>query len=334
MPQPMLTFERIHWMDSMRGVSIALVIVFHTYGMASADAHASVPFIELFNDIFAPLRMPMMMFLSGMFVPQSLAKGLRTYAVGKLCNIAYPYLIWSAIMIGVIWAASANAGRRFEVTTIWCVFYEPIEHLWFLAYLFTYFMLALALCRVNPLLVAVVLFALASLPIGGTWFQFWYFGSFFMLGAAAVLHGEVWGRITRSLFASVALIGLPMVVFGILAANESPGHNPAMAPLVIAAVVGAAGVAMRVGNFRPVTYVGRNSIVFYLVHWPVAIGVSEAVHALFKLDVVALFVIVFVATLAVSWLASVVSDRHAAARALFALPRKGAAGLRQGNRRR
>ena len=74
---------RIGWMDSLRGLSVSLVVMFHASGQFAGDGSVS-DVLTIANDLFAPLRMPTMVFLSGLLVPRSLTKGTREFRIPAL----------------------------------------------------------------------------------------------------------------------------------------------------------------------------------------------------------------------------------------------------------
>jgi fucose 4-O-acetylase-like acetyltransferase len=304
-------------------LSIFLVILFHVYLVTKDDSGQRIPSVETFNDTFAQFRMPAMLFLSGLFVPRSIGKGSKEYFVGKIRTIAYPYFLWSGIMLVFLALAAQATGRSFEVKLIAEVFFHPIEHLWFLAYLFIYFIMAFALKRLNPLIPAVAFFALSLAPIAGRWLEFWYLACFFMLGVAAVQYSTQWARLTSSLKVAIPLAALPLGVFVLLAQPDAaPRQDPALVLLALSAIAGTSGLMMRFGHhsaLRPVRYVGENSIVFYLVHWPIAICMSQ-MGSIAGLPPLVLFTVSSVATVALSWVVAAGHARSPIVHALFVFP--------------
>ena len=63
---------RVGWLDSLRGVAILLVVVLHA-GEALRVAVGPTPGLDQVNLFLEPFRMPVLMFLSGFLLPQSLA---------------------------------------------------------------------------------------------------------------------------------------------------------------------------------------------------------------------------------------------------------------------
>jgi len=316
---------RLEWMDCLRGISIVLVVVLHAYSIAAMHSGNSISAIVVFDNVFGPLRMPIMVFLSGLFVPRSLAKGVGTYLSGKIRGVAYPYFLWSGIMIALFFLASVTIGWKVDIGIVPKVFYAPIEHLWFLAYLFLYFVLAFIVRRFNPLVVAAVFMAMAFLPVAGSWEKFWYLAAFFMLGVAAATYPVVWERLTRSAIVSGLLLAIPIASLWALTMRfvYIPG-TPFRTALVVSALVGASGVFMRIAHvipFGPFRYIGRNSLIFYVVHWPAIIFSAPIVLRVKWLTVEQLFVFGMIVGLVGPWIISELAKRSSVARALFTAPK-------------
>lgn len=270
-----LSTPRDHWMDVLRGTSILLVILVHSFQITEASTGHEFSRLAQFNNIVSPLRMPTMFFLSGLLVPRSLAKGMGTYIAGKLRRIAHPYFLWSVLLFAMFALASVTIGWNFQPDLIWNMFYSPIDHLWFLAYLFLYFMLAMVTVRLPAFVLVAASFALVALPIGGNWDKFWGFAAFFMLGVFA---GEVrpqFDKARTSLLLSWALLlmAVTLTTISTLGTAQIPS-GPWNAPVVLMFIVGAAGVLTPIAGtkaFAPLRYVGVNSMVFFLLHWPAII---------------------------------------------------------------
>ena len=70
--------NRYAWMDSLRGAAIILVIHFHVTENISKYSDAPQILVDLTN-LIAPLRMPILVFLSGLLVSKSILKGQKKY---------------------------------------------------------------------------------------------------------------------------------------------------------------------------------------------------------------------------------------------------------------
>lgn len=80
-------------MDLLRGISVLLIVVYHANPLSETAVG------EWFDHFFQPYRVPLLLVLSGMLLPQSLRKGLKTYFDGKIRRIVWPLLVWTLAMM-------------------------------------------------------------------------------------------------------------------------------------------------------------------------------------------------------------------------------------------
>ncbi|HSK39076.1 MAG TPA: acyltransferase, partial [Arenibaculum sp.] len=178
--------SRIEWMDALRGLAIVLVVYDHALRFTIEYAGQAPAVLTFISETLNPLRMPAMVFLSGMLLSASLSKGPATYIKGKVRNILYPYLLWSAIYVTLFIAAQPITGSDHGWWEYTEIFYSPPAHLWFLYYLFFYYLLMLGLQRVPRLVIAggslTLAVLMADVPLLP---RFWFLFAFFALGDLA-----------------------------------------------------------------------------------------------------------------------------------------------------
>lgn len=312
-------------MDCLRGLSILLVIVAHAYSIALSDSSGgSLPLVGNFNGAVGPLRMPAMMFLSGLLMPRSLLKGTAAYLNGKVRRILYPYFLWSVLMIVFMKIASMTIGWGFSPDLWFRPFYAPLEHLWFLAYLFLYFVIARLTSSFNPFVMSGVFLLVSFAPITGQWHTFWYYVGFFMLGTGAAKAPVLWAILSSRPWLSALFLTISLLTFVTLDVGQMGLVGEAIRiPFAIVGLVGAAGLAIRVSSapiFRPLRYVGRNSIIFYLAHWPLIIFSSRFLAQEHQFGVRKLFVASIVVALFGSVALTFLANRFAAVNLLFSMP--------------
>jgi uncharacterized membrane protein YcfT len=256
-------------MDALRGTAIVLVVVNHSILFSVPFGGAPTPAV-VFNEIFAPLRMPLMVFLSGLLLARSLEKGWRRYAAGKARRILWPYLVWSLIVIAIDSLTNVVSGDAPPLGDLARVFYSPLAHLWFLYYLLAYYVIALVTRRVNPLLVAALALAVCAAVPSADWQRFLLLLTAFMAGK------WVSDRPTRleEALRRPWVVGVSAFVFAAGAAVAVAGfglrYNAASAPFVVGGVIAAIALARRVADsavMRPILFTGRYSLIFYLTHW-------------------------------------------------------------------
>lgn len=263
--------QRLRWMDALRGAVILLVIVYHSYGR-SLYAEGPPAFVVLLDRFVEPLRMPTMVFLSGMLVERSLRKGTRAYVAGKVRNILHPYLVWSVIMIVIIVWVQVDA--PLEPGLLLAVLARPIWHLWFLWFLMAYFGVALVTRRLPALAVAAAFWTMGA---GLTWLtghdkELAYLGAFFMVGVYAGRSPDRFWSVAGSRGVTVALAVVLPVIAVLAAAGVSLRYRAETLPVVLVAVVGTCAWASRsrwLAQQPFLGYLGRESLVFYLSHLPV-----------------------------------------------------------------
>ncbi|MCC2033592.1 acyltransferase [Microbacterium sp. BWT-G7] len=268
---------RATWVDLMRGTAIVLVVVFHVVTVTEAYSGHTFTRLTGFLETVQGLRMPLLFFLSGLLVPRSLRKGSARYINGKVRLIAYPYVIWSLIMVALL--AIGGYFLAWDVsplTSLLRIVYDPIEHLWFLAYLFLFYVIALLVSKTHAFVPVACSLVLYAIPMDGQWEVFWRFAVFFFVG---VLAGRIPAAMDR-MSGSFALNVLAVVSVGVLTALPVlgvPVRLPAAPWNVVVAFwffVGLAGLVrmcQRAPILAPLAYVGRQSIVFYLAHWPIVL---------------------------------------------------------------
>jgi fucose 4-O-acetylase-like acetyltransferase len=261
---------RHSWIDVVRGTAVILVILVHAMQRTELFTGHEFTRLETLTIIVTPLRLPAMFLLSGLFVTRSLAKGPGTYVAGKLRRIAWPYLLWSVLLIAFFWMLLQTTGIGFGWEVFWRIFYDPIEHLWFLAYLLLYFGIAMLLRWIAAPYLLLGVIALSALPVEGQWLPFWANASFFFAGVVLSSYGD---KMVRGFWPSLAMFLTALVLSAghalrILQLPEAPWNLP----IVLLFILGAAGVVNPAARSRwlaPARYVGVDSIVFYIVHWPV-----------------------------------------------------------------
>ncbi|MEG9249162.1 acyltransferase [Arthrobacter sp. Soc17.1.1.1] len=252
---------RIGWLDSLRGAAILLVVVLHA-GEALRVAVGPTPGLDQFNLFLEPFRMPVLMFLSGILLPRSVAKSGREYFAGKASMVAWPYLLWSVIIL----AASGDLGpaRLAEIL------YLSPTYLWYLWFILVFYALAYPLRRVPPLVIAGSGLALSFvLPDDGRPGTLAFLAAFFFFGAWCARHARLVERAIGRPWV-LALAAASAVTVGVL---NVAGRDVLYRGEFVWGVVGALGVVCwifpRLGVNRATAaleFVGRYSIVFYVVH--------------------------------------------------------------------
>jgi fucose 4-O-acetylase-like acetyltransferase len=218
--------------------------------------------------------MPLMAFLSGTLVSQSLAKGPRTYLFGKIRNILYPYVLWTFIFTALWIAASPFTGTSHHYKEFFWNFIDPPGHLWFIYYIFVFYCLMLVLrdtSRMATIALSLMTGAVCTVLQWPDWERFFFLFAFFVMGQHATANAAAFaGLLRRPLVRAgmmAAAVGLPLTA---LLTETTIRYEPASLPLAVAGIglmlVFAASVGDRPGVaiFR---HLGRHSLPAYVLHW-------------------------------------------------------------------
>lgn len=183
---------RLVWMDRLRGAAILAVVVLHAELQAVGATGGSLPAVHALNMVLGPVRMPLLVALSGILLAPALARPPRRYVVGKLRALAWPYLVWSAIDVAHLQWRLSRTGESLSWSWVAQVAHDPPTYLWFLAYLLVYYLAALALPASARTVAAPCLLALAAYGVlPGDLERLAWLGGWFLVG-------DVVGRAARS----------------------------------------------------------------------------------------------------------------------------------------
>ena len=312
-------------MDLTRGAAILLVIVHHSIVIPVHEGTASPPLVVL-DAFFAPFRMPLLMFLSGMLLPRSLRKPPSEYFRGKARGLLWPYLLWSLIVL-------ALAGEL-TLSIVPNILIYPPTYLWYLWFLFVFYAIAWVLRRLSIPLIPIIALALifsVLLPDAYRLSRFAFLFAFFLAGWwwASSSDRVRLGRRTRWIVVSAGLLlAIAASVLSALgfALRYEAGFAWGTAGLIAAVALGLPSLQGRRWETW-FEYVGRNSIVFYVSHYPV-IYILDLV-LLGALAEPALTVLSAIAAIGVGVLLSLARERFPVLRWLFEWPARPRASARR-----
>lgn len=251
---------RLLWMDFLRGLAIALVMVTHAVTMAQ-QASLDVPaWLDVPATALQPFRLPMLLIISGMFLPRALSKPLGTYVTGKVRHLLWPLVLWAPLVM------LAHAPDRIGEWSAWEV--GP-AHLWYLQTMLFCYALAL-LSRWVPLwVIPVALLAVRELGWSDS-LAFYYYAPFFFIGTLIQPLAERLQNAPRwvgGLLALAAAIGSALHVLGSVATWSKSFFLISLVGAL--AMIWLAPRLRRGWTVRLLERVGRRSMVFYILHFPV-----------------------------------------------------------------
>lgn len=266
---------RITFMDTTRGLAIIAVIAFHTVSEVSGRGILVPTEVVYLNSAVAPIRMPLLVFLSGVLLTKALNKGNIRYFTGKLRTILYPYVIWVTIQTIVTAQVLGQGQIRDRIEN--AIFVSP-GYGWFLALLLTFYLVAWPLRKVSRLaVVSVSVVILMFIPPGsyGLTNPAAFLVGFFFLGWWC---GDNWAAFVDFLkspaAAWVGLVGVVAMLVHGAKLRMTFDYDYAMLPWVVAGSLGALAIVARLDEalprvVAPVRYVGNKSLRFYVMHFPV-----------------------------------------------------------------
>lgn len=302
-------------MDVIRGGAVLLIVVFHATVVVESYGDLSAPrWLADVNAVITPLRIPTLVLLSGMLLGASLRKGRRRYFSGKARNIAWPYVVWSVIWGAGSWPVYSVLGYALGGS-----------YLWFLLYLMSFYGVAWLVRAVPPEVVVLVAggaSAVASLLLPGasTDAERWpYLFAVFMVGHLVTVRPAVRTWVFTSRWAVVAAAAM-LASHLVLPLGYDYGLESAL--FMLAGAILTTRLARHVGSarpLRPVRFVGRHSLAFYVSHYPLMAAVAVGAAAAGASSAYAVIPVLVVSAVAVATGLVLVGDR-APVSWLFAAP--------------
>lgn len=278
-PAPAPPRPRLLWMDVYRGLAVLLVVLLHAQTALVDSGLQRSPVLTDVNAAVGSFRMPGLLLVSGMLLTLSLRRPPGQYLSGKVRRIAWPWLLWTAVMLPFFgWEAGLEP-------TWWL----NGAHTWFLSVVFVGYLLGLLFKGVPPFLVAALLFWAAMLldPDSASgaaheWLlvleRMTWFGGFFFVGAGLGTWREDLPRIPWPFMV------LPLIVTADWARRAvEAGRYPSEEtwPVMAMSVVGVVSILWLLAQIpdnpvlRAFAWVGRHSIVLFVVHYPVIRGLRR-----------------------------------------------------------
>lgn len=259
--KPAMKADRQRWMDLLRGLAMFMVIVLHATLVIELFGKTAWPPFMAFSDLFAPFRMPLLVFLSGLLLDPSLKKGWGRYLEGKARRIAYPYLLWTLLYSQTIYDGPDDH-------TLWI----GASYLWYILFLLVYYCLALVTGKVPPLLIASGALVLSAfMPEGSKYYErFLDLMGMFFLGHAAIRFPVLLERFTSRTWALAALpvaVGLSLLSLG----GFDIRYKAELILPTLAGIAACIHFSRKLAGrpwTRPLEYMGEHSLIFYLIHYP------------------------------------------------------------------
>ncbi|MGQ4569580.1 acyltransferase family protein [Dermabacteraceae bacterium P9123] len=267
--------SRYQWMDALRGLAILLVVTLHVATLGKMDP-SSIPVIAYMNAFFLPLRMPILMVLSGMLLAKSLTKSTVRYIDGKIAGILWPLFIWLSI-----WTLINAPSRGLEslLDVLDPVFWVSGSYLWYLGQLFALYLTALLFKKSRTWAPFIGFFLALNFAASTNWEYYanffntyLFFGIFLSVGYFLGWHLD--GLIAFTEKKWTLVLCLPALLVGLAAASGRFEVDKSNFLWQLAIIIGVLSMIVFARHFsdlalaRPLCWIGKNSIVFYVAHFP------------------------------------------------------------------
>ena len=276
---------RITWVDLAKGYGIVLVVLAHAFrGLLNNDIGDWTPTTRFFDAWIYACHMPLFFLVSGLLLPRSIEKPWRVFISDKVRTIAYPYFIWSVIMVLIKAALGPLTTNPYRLSDLPLIFYAPLDQYWFLYVLFIFLIMTSALLKsgMSPgvIFVLAILIYPGILPIASyDWSVLAEIRGMAIYFALGVLIGSrqdfrMISAIPRGWLILAVLVGL--FVASLAGFHEFPNRDeflPIFALSGIAAVVAFSILTNKAAFGTAFQLLGRYSLEIYLVHTIASAGV-------------------------------------------------------------
>ncbi|HIW91040.1 MAG TPA: acyltransferase family protein [Candidatus Corynebacterium avicola] len=267
---------RLTWIDTVKGLAILLVVLYHAVELAGAKDWAGDQ-LSMLTDALITVRMPLFFAMSGYFLLRRIDRPWNWWMRNRIGPFLWLFVLWT-----VVWllAFEVIPWQRNDggIADVLLLFVDPSLGPWYIYALAIYFV-AVKLMRPLPVWLQFLIGAVVSLPVacGFVHVESWVWESLlthfiaFQIGALGsqvlariatnatvprmLLVGAVWGAATGGLF----LVGLGL---------DNVLRIPVTALGMTMGVLVAA-VLDRYASWLRLWWFGRNTLPIYLLHVPV-----------------------------------------------------------------
>lgn len=264
---------RVEWVDYAKGFCIILVVMMHST-LRMGDTMNGVGWMHTLVEFARPFRMPDFFLISGLFLANVIDRDWRLFLDRKVVHFVYFYILWVAIQFAFKTPFMIADGQTAsQITGSWLLtFVQPFGTLWFI-YLLPIFFVITKILRNQPwyLLLGVAAF----MEIIGShtgWVTVDELTGRYVYFVAGYLFAPHIFRVANWAMDNVGWSALGLILWGALngllvfnGLGELPFISLMLGALGACAVVLASCLLSRVSWMGFLRYLGKNSIVIYLV---------------------------------------------------------------------
>ncbi|WP_180172898.1 acyltransferase [Acinetobacter sp. YH01025] len=286
--QKLITNDRIFWIDSLRGWAILAVILGHLVNQLPWNSLAFAPFLsQEISDLLNPVRLGLILFVAGLFVNSGLKKGKDIYFKGKLHSILWPFIIWSSIYGFLKLYFSNIVNNKIEpLNLLLSTITGGQSTIWFLYTLFIFFLI-IPFIRKLPIYIVIPICWYLSLispaiPEDSIFAGIhnnriataFYLFPFFYLADWLVLHKkDILKESKNKIVLVISLISF--LIISILATIP-----PSIVKTLFTLCLPLFSIPLfiflsSISPIKPIIFIGKNSIVFYVLHQLLIQAVSK-----------------------------------------------------------
>lgn len=317
--------ERIVWLDTAKGISIALVVLLHAMSVATVHAWP----LDMANKWLVLLRMPLFFFISGVFAQGLLRRPWKQLLATRVATLLWVFVVWSVItFLTVELVRQIRAGESLDFSTLLRIFIEPPATLWFI------YALAIITIMTRLLMQTPTWFALSLLggmywwsAASGDWSvsipvvdRMMRLALFFYLGAHLSTSVLKWiPRWTRAWPLFVVLYSVAAATCFKLRLLDQPWATFSGSILgLIAALTFSCSIGQQWAGLQLAT-LGRNSLYIYVMH-RIVLAQGMLLFAAFHLPVGLLGTLILWTTAITAPIFAAAALKRAGGSFLFALP--------------
>jgi fucose 4-O-acetylase-like acetyltransferase len=265
---------RQDWLDCTRGLGILFVVVAHTWrGLIDSDIMQWTATMRVIDTTVYSFHMPLFFFLAGITGASALTKEKFVSIRSKIRSVAYPYLLWSFIVGGLLLVTGKNAHTSFTWADMVAIPWHPIQQFWFLQTLFAIQILTLLVSRRRTIfLVALGGFIISSslLSHDRLLFNWLHFLIFF---AAGVHFSSYKSSVLTKNSALAAILFALAIVIGIATRQHYTGWAFLPAAAVGIFLMMQCGTTLASSSYAfAFRLLGQRSMTIYVAHILVASG--------------------------------------------------------------